>query len=91
MAHNELVNEVTRQLAARFQPDPLSIKKRIEGLIEVRRGVLLLVGVLTPGTAGVPRALRGPQVVQLPGAWLCSPCAWRVGDVRSLVRRSARA
>lgn len=34
MAHNDLINEVTRQLASRFQPDPLNIKKRIEGLIE---------------------------------------------------------
>lgn len=36
MTHIELVNEVTRQLAARFQPNPLVIKRRIEGLIEVR-------------------------------------------------------
>ena len=36
MTHNDLVNEVTRQLASRFQPNPLMIKKRIEGLIEVR-------------------------------------------------------
>jgi cullin 3 len=35
LGHNELVNEVTRQLASRFKPDPLNIKKRIEGLIEV--------------------------------------------------------
>ncbi|EIM90785.1 Cullin-domain-containing protein [Stereum hirsutum FP-91666 SS1] len=34
MTHNDLVNEVTRQLAMRFQPNPLNIKKRIEGLIE---------------------------------------------------------
>ncbi|KAG5638768.1 pre-tRNA nuclear export protein [Sphagnurus paluster] len=34
MSHNDLINEVTRQLAARFHPDPLNIKKRIEGLIE---------------------------------------------------------
>ncbi|THH15832.1 hypothetical protein EW146_g4703 [Bondarzewia mesenterica] len=34
MTHNDLINEVTRQLAARFQPNPLNIKKRIEGLIE---------------------------------------------------------
>ncbi|KAG5720239.1 Cullin-3 [Termitomyces sp. T112] len=34
MAHNDLINEVTRQLSGRFHPDPLSIKKRIEGLIE---------------------------------------------------------
>lgn len=36
MTHNDLVNEVTRQLAVRFQPNPPSIKQRIEGLIEVR-------------------------------------------------------
>ena len=35
MTHIDLVNEVTRQLASRFQPNPLAIKKRIEGLIEV--------------------------------------------------------
>ena len=35
MAHNELVSETTRQLASRFLPDPMSIKKRIEALIEV--------------------------------------------------------
>ncbi|KAJ7104186.1 Cullin-domain-containing protein [Mycena belliarum] len=34
MTHNDLVNEVTRQLATRFLPNPLNIKKRIEGLIE---------------------------------------------------------
>jgi Cullin protein neddylation domain len=36
MTHIELVNETTRQLASRFLPDPMSIKKRIEALIEVR-------------------------------------------------------
>ena len=35
MTHNDLVNEVTRQLASRFQPNPMAIKRRIEGLIEV--------------------------------------------------------
>ncbi|KAI9061290.1 Cullin-domain-containing protein [Trametes sanguinea] len=34
MTHNDLVNEVTRQLASRFQPNPVAIKKRIENLIE---------------------------------------------------------
>ncbi|KAJ8692377.1 hypothetical protein PTI98_009697 [Pleurotus ostreatus] len=34
MTHNDLVHEVTRQLAGRFVPNPLDIKKRIEGLIE---------------------------------------------------------
>jgi hypothetical protein len=38
MAHNELVIETTRQLASRFLPDPMSIKKRIEALIEVSSG-----------------------------------------------------
>lgn len=35
MTHNDLVSEVTRQLIPRFQPNPMDIKKRIEGLIEV--------------------------------------------------------
>lgn len=35
LTHNELVSETTRQLASRFSPDPMSIKKRIEALIEV--------------------------------------------------------
>ena len=43
MTHNDLMNEVTRQLASRFQPDPLNIKKRIEGLIEVFRFAMLCV------------------------------------------------
>jgi cullin 3 len=34
MGHNDLINEVTRQLASRFQPMPTQIKKRIEALIE---------------------------------------------------------
>lgn len=34
MTHNELVNEVVRQLAGRFQPAPALIKKRIESLID---------------------------------------------------------
>ena len=46
MTHNDLVNEVTRQLSSRFQPNPLNIKKRIEGLIEVRTGFLKLDRVL---------------------------------------------
>jgi hypothetical protein len=43
MTHNELVNEVTRQLASRFLPVPTNIKKRIEALIEV--GDMLGFGV----------------------------------------------
>jgi len=34
MRHQDLVTEVTRQLSSRFHPDPLNIKRRIEGLIE---------------------------------------------------------
>lgn len=34
MTHNDLINEATRQVASRFQPQPLDIKKRIENLIE---------------------------------------------------------
>ncbi|KAH9945167.1 Cullin-domain-containing protein, partial [Epithele typhae] len=34
MTHSDLINQVTRQLASRFQPDPTNIKRRIEGLIE---------------------------------------------------------
>ena len=40
MTHNELVSETTRQLASRFSPDPMSIKKRIEALIEVSGALL---------------------------------------------------
>lgn len=35
MKHNDLITEVTKQLAPRFQPQPMEIKKRIESLIEV--------------------------------------------------------
>lgn len=35
MTHNDLVNEVTRQLTNRFLPNPLGIKKRIEALLDV--------------------------------------------------------
>jgi cullin 3 len=34
LSHNDLIAEVTRQLSNRFQPSPMFIKKRIEGLIE---------------------------------------------------------
>ena len=34
MIHNQLVTEVVGQLNKRFQPSPVVIKKRIEGLIE---------------------------------------------------------
>jgi cullin 3 len=41
LSHNELINEVTRQLTARFQPSPMQIKKRIEALIEVGQRIAL--------------------------------------------------
>lgn len=34
LSHTDLVTEVTKILSAKFSPDPLQIKKRIEGLIE---------------------------------------------------------
>jgi cullin 3 len=34
MEHNNLIAEVTKQLSARFPPNPQVIKKRIESLIE---------------------------------------------------------
>lgn len=34
MRHNELMNEVVRQLAGRFNPSPALVKKRIESLID---------------------------------------------------------
>lgn len=40
MTHNDLINEVTRQLATRFQPNPQDIKKRIGTLIDVSSGDL---------------------------------------------------
>jgi cullin 3 len=46
MTHTALVNEVTRQLASRFQPNPLNIKKRIEGLIEVSQCLVCTPKVL---------------------------------------------
>lgn len=53
MSHNDLINEVTRQLASRFHPQPLSIKKRIENLIEVGPQFCLLATVLNQSTARV--------------------------------------
>ena len=43
--HNDLINEVTRQLSSRFHPNPLDIKKRIENLIEVwsSRALLFII------------------------------------------------
>jgi hypothetical protein len=39
LGHNELIGEVTRQLAARFLPQPQVVKKRIESLIGAFVGV----------------------------------------------------
>jgi hypothetical protein len=46
MNHNELVNEVTKQLAPRFSPSVSLIKKRIEALIEVRLPISTLTSPL---------------------------------------------
>lgn len=34
MAHNDLVAQVIRQLASRFQPNLATVKKRIESLLD---------------------------------------------------------
>jgi hypothetical protein len=34
MEHSNLISEVTKQLSARFMPNPMLVKKRIESLIE---------------------------------------------------------
>lgn len=39
MGHNDLISEVAHQLSARFSPSMSLIKKRIEGLIDVSRGL----------------------------------------------------
>ena len=57
MTHNDLINEVTRQLATRFQPNPQDIKKRVETLIDVSNGDLVLRAQLTCDSARVSRAL----------------------------------
>ena len=41
MSHNDLINEVIRQLTSRFTPSPPNIKKRIEGLIDVSLVILV--------------------------------------------------
>ena len=46
MQHNSLINEATRQLASRFQPQPLDIKKRIESLIEVRYRYFITISLV---------------------------------------------
>lgn len=64
MAHNDLVNEVIRQLASRFQPNPLNIKKRIEGLIEVRTFISSTVAAINcPIIARVSGTLRRQKII----------------------------
>ena len=58
MTHNELVSETTRQLASRFLPDPMGIKKRIEALIEVS-GVRLNLLVGENAHAAFPEGVFG--------------------------------
>jgi len=73
MTHNNLVNEVTRQLASRFQPNPIDIKKRIEGLIDVRECVLFMISNTLTVLILIARILgkkRRSQIVQLPGGSL---------------------
>lgn len=50
LTHSELVNEVTRQLASRYCPDPHELKKRIEELIEVWAATSPFFCVLLMGT-----------------------------------------
>jgi hypothetical protein len=60
--HSNLVAEVTRQLSARFQPTPQSIKKRVESLIEreyLERSEEDRLG----GCAPYPFILRGIAVI----------------------------
>ena len=65
MTHTDLINEVTRQLATRFSPNPLDIKKRVEGLIEV-------ISISSPdvnpflihfAAARVLGEMRGPKII----------------------------
>ena len=60
MTHNDLVNEVTRQLTGRFLPNPLDIKKRIEGLIEAsfRLNFVLFIRLIRVGSARVFGTVR---------------------------------
>ena len=46
MNHTNLVHEVTQQLASKFTPEPLAIKKRIEQLIEVSKATDILLSFL---------------------------------------------
>lgn len=61
MTHNDLVNEVTRLLASRFQPVPSNIKKQIEGLIEVN--LLYQLERLTDNPLYSGNTWRGVRIV----------------------------
>lgn len=37
LTHTDLVNETVKQMAGRFTPEPILIKRRIENLIEASR------------------------------------------------------
>lgn len=67
LAHNELVNEVIRQLMGRFTPTPAVIKKRIENLIDVSRFSTQFERLSddSPYIARVSRKDRRYAVVQL--------------------------
>lgn len=67
MSHNDLVHEVTSQLSAKFQPDPLSVKKRLEHLIEVRpfSGTSARCHRLNHPLEGVHIKGRRPKVVSI--------------------------
>ena len=85
LGHNELIGEVTRQLAARFLPQPQVVKKRIESLIGGqgwagmgvcgRRWVFRVLGwpELAPLRSPLPCiALLPPLLLSLPAA-CCLP------------------
>ena len=62
MSHNELVQEVIRQLVARFQPAPALVKRRIESLIDRVRALPTsgsrrpLTHLFRRSTSSAPRA-----------------------------------
>lgn len=66
ITHNDLINEVTRQLSGRFQPQPNMLKKRIESLIEVCSvPSLMLISHLYVVSARVFGSRSRPQVLHL--------------------------
>lgn len=69
MMHNDLVNEVTRQLASRFLPNPLHIKKRIENLIEVREQASLYRACANLAVPDSGSILSGAMIASLITIW----------------------